>query len=386
MNRSRQNLKPITQQLIDAFAANRSKYQLDKRLFGPVYANARRLLAKRRKERLESLLPCHADFAAAFVDGQTFLSITGGTCRVAVREVGKLVVTSGRIVVCDPCYGGGKRPLARTVPPGKYPVVLCAAEGRIACAMLRLRKAKPARWEIALWPGQSPEGLEGDQFYGYGVDAGTGSFLDAEQDKYLDALTEENEPLFDYKARTRDDPFVGEWAERVFDSKTGGNLIAFTSGEGDGRYPSYWGLDRDGEPVCLVTDFGLLVDHPGVTFFLPGAFSRPPGEVRHRALDLADLVMEIIPGQAPGRSIVVGFLGPKAQSAHASLQSSRGEGIDTQPSDINVTGSNGITYSYRELILPKRTGGHRREHLGLEVYIPLNACPMQAIDTGDSCE
>ena len=32
-------------------------------------------------------------------------------------------------------------------------------------------------------------------------------------------------------------------------------LVVFTSGWGDGVYPSYWALDTSGIPVALVTDF-----------------------------------------------------------------------------------------------------------------------------------
>jgi hypothetical protein len=386
MRDAKRDLTPITQQLVEAFRANTNPYYLDKKLFNPVYARARRLLKERRQQRAESPLPCHTDFVSAFVDGQTFLTEHGGTLKVAVREVGKLVVTSGRIVVCDPCYGSGKRPLARTIPTGRYPVLLSSADGRIACAMLRIRKAKPVRWEMAVWPGHDPAELEGDQFFGYGVDAGTGSFLDADQDKYLDQLSEEKGPLFDYDAKTPKDPFAGEWAERVFDEATGGNLIAFSSGYGDGRYPSYWGLDGKDEPVCLVTDFNILIDHPSVSFFLPSAFRRPPGEVRHRALDLTDMVMEVIPGQVPGRSLIVGFLGPKAGSAGASLQTESGECAKTDLSDINVSGSNGITYSYQEHVLRQKVVKRDRDRLGLQVYLPLNACPMQATGPEASIE
>jgi Protein of unknown function (DUF4241) len=385
MRDRKRNLTPITQQLVEAFRANTDQFYLDNKLFDPVHASARRLLKKRRKQRAESPLPCHTNLASAFVDGQSFLTEEGGTLKVTVREVGNLVVTSGRIVVCDPCYGSGKRPLARTIPTGRYPVLLSFADGRIACAMLRIRRTKPVRWEMAVWPGQDPTDIEGDQFFGYGVDAGTGSFLDADQDRYLDQLSEEEGPLFDHDARTPKDPFAGEWAERVFDEK-GGNLIAFSSGYGDGRYPSYWGLDANDEPVCLVTDFNILIDHPGVSFFLPGAFRRPPGEVRHRALDLTDLVMEVIPGRFPRRSLIVGFLGPKAESAGASLQTESGECAKTEPSDINVSGSNGITYSYQEHVLPAKGAKRNRDRLGLQVYLPLNACPMQAIGAEKSDE
>jgi hypothetical protein len=35
-------------------------------------------------------------------------------------------------------------------------------------------------------------------------------------------------------------------------------VIAFSSGWGDGSYPSFWGYDADSQPVALVTDFGVL--------------------------------------------------------------------------------------------------------------------------------
>ncbi|MGN7279818.1 DUF4241 domain-containing protein [Bacillus altitudinis] len=33
----------------------------------------------------------------------------------------------------------------------------------------------------------------------------------------------------------------------------------FTTGYGDGMYPSFWGLEQNEEPACLVTVF-LIVD------------------------------------------------------------------------------------------------------------------------------
>ncbi|HRC32866.1 MAG TPA: DUF4241 domain-containing protein [Bacteroidia bacterium] len=36
------------------------------------------------------------------------------------------------------------------------------------------------------------------------------------------------------------------------------NITMFTSGEGDGLYPIYWGIDKDGNPVSLIIDFNVL--------------------------------------------------------------------------------------------------------------------------------
>jgi hypothetical protein len=45
------------------------------------------------------------------------------------------------------------------------------------------------------------------------------------------------------------------------DDATGTNMIAFSSGWGDGCYASYRGYDADDKIACLVTDFDVL-DHP----------------------------------------------------------------------------------------------------------------------------
>jgi len=37
------------------------------------------------------------------------------------------------------------------------------------------------------------------------------------------------------------------------------NVVAFYAGYGDGVYPTCWGLDGSGRPVCALTDF-LVID------------------------------------------------------------------------------------------------------------------------------
>ncbi|WML52275.1 DUF4241 domain-containing protein [Neobacillus sp. PS3-12] len=37
------------------------------------------------------------------------------------------------------------------------------------------------------------------------------------------------------------------------------SISMFSSGWGDGSYPSFWGLDENGDVICLVTDF-LITD------------------------------------------------------------------------------------------------------------------------------
>lgn len=70
------------------------------------------------------------------------------------------------------------------------------------------------------------------------------------------ARQEDDEELFDALMKTY--VHTWSWTDLVLDEVTGANLIAFSSGWGDGSYPSFWGYDADGQRVGLVTDFGVL--------------------------------------------------------------------------------------------------------------------------------
>lgn len=48
-----------------------------------------------------------------------------------------------------------------------------------------------------------------------------------------------------------------DWLVTRFRDKV--DIAMYTTRFGDGMYPSIWGLDQNGEPTCLVTDF-LIMD------------------------------------------------------------------------------------------------------------------------------
>jgi hypothetical protein len=90
---------------------------------------------------------------------------------------------------------------------------------------------------------------------GYGVDAGTGWFADVATLRAFDECGEDaSDELMAAMDRTYENTW--SWAD-VNCGDSGENIIAFSSGYGDGLYASFWGLDEEGAPVCLVTDFGL---------------------------------------------------------------------------------------------------------------------------------
>ncbi len=209
-----------------------------------------------------------------------------GTLGLEEQEIDPLVLPSGQIVACDPFVALGARPFARSVPKGRYKVVLSLSGRHVALACVRFGRAKVARWEVATFAGSAPR----DGLPGYGVDSGTGCFVDAEvaarhvarerarHDARYDAVSEKlrdkgvdpQDPSWHeaYEAELEDDeadlltrmgPSLNKrgWASLALDEE-GGNLLAFRSGVGDGVYASYWGLDSRGRPAVLITDFDLL--------------------------------------------------------------------------------------------------------------------------------
>lgn len=206
------------------------------------------------------------DLSRAFEEGHVIeVPVEEDTWRVRLerRELADLVVVSGKVVACDPfTVYEGVLPFDIEVEPGRYPVILSIArveengDQRVAYAMLRLGEGQPVRWELATWPGKRLEDLGVGEVFGYGVDAGTGSFMDETAAQKL----AQDEELIDKLLDDSRDNYVDTWSwtDFVVDEETGANVISFSSGFGDGFYPSYRAFDEEGRLVALVTDFGVV--------------------------------------------------------------------------------------------------------------------------------
>jgi hypothetical protein len=173
--------------------------------------------------------------------------------------LGQLSLPSGKIVAADGFILFDAVPFTRSVKPGSYPLTVAVAllgnDQRIAFAQLRFSDHRIAKWEMAVTPGQDLSKLNADETYGYPVDSGTGSFADPgaqevlggpDASKLTDEAMEEMKKVYE---PTRD------WV--VIDTPKGSAAL-FSSGWGDGGYASYFGLDDQGEPVALVTDFQVI--------------------------------------------------------------------------------------------------------------------------------
>lgn len=194
---------------------------------------------------------------------------------LTIQDVGQLDLPSGRLLAGDPnliAHSPGDWPaFVVTVPSGRYPVSVSLvaeavtptrapatpAEKRnrlVAAARVVVQPEPVVRWAMAFVPKDDPAKLKDNEYFGYGVDAGMGTFLDATSLDAMKRIGAENGPL--------DQVITGEAdAWNLRDPISDRNVVAFYSGFGDGAYPTWIGYTAANQPAVFVTDF-MVVNVP----------------------------------------------------------------------------------------------------------------------------
>ncbi|MFF2612491.1 DUF4241 domain-containing protein [Kitasatospora sp. NPDC058046] len=114
---------------------------------------------------------------------------------------------------------------------------------------------------LALTDGQAVADLGVTEFFGYGVDAGTGCFVDAAVTIPLgDLLGEDGDLPVDALFGDADSMALSPVV--LADPATGHNCVAPPSGWSDGTYPTRAGRSAGGEVTGFVTEF-FVVPQPG---------------------------------------------------------------------------------------------------------------------------
>lgn len=189
-------------------------------------------------------------------------------------RIGELNLSSGRLILADPLIvSEHDKPVDLTLRPGRYPVDIAVADTgkgghRVALARLLLSDAPPVRWGMAVNVGEDVRTLKRDHVFSYGVDSGTGGFLDAGAVAWMSALSAEKAEALNEAWIERGEaqgpklglPYGFALAEEVGP----GGVVMMSSGWGDGAYASWVGYDAAGKPVQVVTDFAVIeaVDIP----------------------------------------------------------------------------------------------------------------------------
>lgn len=186
------------------------------------------------------------DFALAFAGPCILKNADGEPVTIRTERLGLLATPSGSLGLGDPLVNMDHvAPPGELLPPGPHPVDLCVArfpngDERVAVARIRFAGAPAVKWEHS--------------GAGAGVDSGTAGFCDGAGIAYLDDEPAGEALLAALEAGER----APTWHVAVI--KVGGvDVIAFSSGWGDGLYSGLWGRSAAGDIVELVLDFDLLV-------------------------------------------------------------------------------------------------------------------------------
>lgn len=204
------------------------------------------------------------------VRGGNWRTDEGTEFRCRIVDAGEVTLPSGRVCVGDPfMIDAEEQTIGQELAPGRYRVRLCVADDgagnvRVAGAVLVIAEGDVVSWELAAYGGVEPLGEGGldeddeDEAYGYGVDLASSCFAPFE---VIEPLSEADDDALDDWSRLLSDSVEaaeqgGQMSCEV--SAPGGSMIMFPSGWGDGFYYNWWGLNRDGERVLLLTAFDVL--------------------------------------------------------------------------------------------------------------------------------
>jgi hypothetical protein len=199
------------------------------------------------KKKTDDVVVQSPDWESLLKDGSAFTNELG-QFTLRLTNVVDLTIASGKVVACDGLVFETEA-LAGKFPAGKFPIMLAVAhfsdDQRVACAVVRFNQAKTVRWKSC---------------GGYGVDSGTGCYMDAKAAAILEKrfLKEPDFPTKVIAELEKHQINTWSWANITLDEATGLNCVLFSSGVGDGGYNCFVGYDEGGTPTMLVTDFGLL--------------------------------------------------------------------------------------------------------------------------------
>lgn len=183
-------------------------------------------------------------------------------------EVGKIYLSSGKLVACDPVITSDMQPFSTEFPKGDFSVLLHKEKDSncVAYAEIIFSNAEIAEWKLATTAGQNVKELAEGEVFGYPVESGMGCFMDVDTQNSLNDLEQKL-----YKSKGVD--FMGIYEEffheHFFDEKGAidqyaflkpsethpGTIFAFETGYGEGFYASYIAYDKNNLPIKIVTEF-----------------------------------------------------------------------------------------------------------------------------------
>lgn len=177
---------------------------------------------------------------------------------VTLHEVGQVSLPDGRLGVGDVFLAdGGGRP--QVLPVGEHTCVVgmgtIAEDHQRVVAGLLLTGTEPiVRWSEGRTDEERDGELEVGDFYGFGIDSGVAAFFaPGESDMIEDLGDEAVTEMYD---KFESNGFNGAMMETV----SGQQVAVFSTGWGDGHYPTWFGHAADGSVSVVMADFFVFED------------------------------------------------------------------------------------------------------------------------------
>ncbi|PLK50357.1 hypothetical protein C0V76_00565 [Uliginosibacterium sp. TH139] len=199
-------------------------------------------------------------FNEAFTDG-FMIAVDEQRYQFRPQLIGEIRLESGQLVACDPLVSCDL-PFTQAVPAGRFPLQLAIARNgedeRIGFARIVFAPGRIEAWELALTAGQDRASLKPGEFFGYGVDSGTGAFMDLAALREFEARRQrEGEEFDDALFEELDKHYQHTRSWHLLETAKG-TVAMFSSGYGDGVYSTWFGYDSRGKLIAAITDFGLV--------------------------------------------------------------------------------------------------------------------------------
>lgn len=186
-----------------------------------------------------------------------------GRMQIEKIEAGKLKLKTGKIIATDPILMYDDECYSEHVKPGTYVVNIYVGKTdnrkkQTVASELRINDNIPVKWEMALLKGESSKGFSHDEFMGYEVENGLGSFMDESVMEILDVMDDVELDLYEksIKDAVRNNEY--SCADILIDKNNGSNIIVFATGWNEGTFPTYYGFDKNNKLARLVTDFMVI--------------------------------------------------------------------------------------------------------------------------------
>ncbi len=183
-------------------------------------------------------------------------------------EVGKIYLSSGKMVACDPVITNDMQPFTTVFPKGDFTVLLHKERESncVAYAEIIFSSSEISGWQLATTEGQRVKDLAEGEIFGYPVESGMGCFMDADTQNILNELEQK---LYHSKGVDFMGIYEEFFHEHFFDENGAidqyaflkpsdhhpGTIFAFETGYGEGFYASYIAYDKNQVPVKVVTEF-----------------------------------------------------------------------------------------------------------------------------------